>query len=95
MRSLGSTEGIPVDDDLKTQLATNYNTADLSHLNKLILAYAEKITREAHSIDQAYVNFLKSNNLSDQMIHDIAQIAAYYAYVNRIADALGVELESE
>ncbi len=94
MRSLGSTEGIPVDDNLKAQLTTDYNTADLSHTNKLILAYAEKITREAYAIDKAYIDFLKSNDFSDQMIHDIVQVAGYYAYVNRLADALGVELES-
>lgn len=59
-----------------------------------MLTYAEKITRDPVGIDQAYIDFLKSHDMSDQMIHDIAQVASYFAYVNRIADALGVELEN-
>ncbi|MBU0982987.1 MAG: peroxidase [candidate division Zixibacteria bacterium] len=59
-----------------------------------MLTYAEKITREPAQIDQAYVDFLKGQGFSDQMLHDVVQVAAYFAYVNRVADALGVELES-
>jgi len=88
LRSLGG-----VDDSLKDQLITDYQTADISQPDRLILAYAEKITRDAASIDQEYVDFLKSNNMSDQMLHDIVQATAYFNYINRLADALGVELE--
>ena len=30
---------------------------------------------------------------SDRAMHDIAQVIAYYNYVNRVADGLGVTLE--
>ena len=36
---------------------------------------------------------LRAVGLSDRAILDIAQVVAYYAYVNRIADGLGVSLE--
>ena len=36
---------------------------------------------------------LRKSGFSDRAILDIAQVAAYYAYVNRIADGLGVSLE--
>ena len=88
-------DNCPVDDDLKERLVTDWRTANLSDTDKLILGYAETITREAHTIDQAYVDHLKRSGLSDQTIHDAAQVTAYFNYVNRIADALGVELEEE
>lgn len=88
MRALGK-----VDDSLKGQLITDYKNADISDNDKLILDYAEKITRAASSIDATYVANLKSHGFSDRMIHDIVQTAAYFNYINRLADALGVELE--
>jgi len=40
------------------------------------------------------VNSLRSVGFTDRDILDIATVAAYYAYVNRIADGLGVQLET-
>lgn len=37
---------------------------------------------------------LRDVGFSDRAILDIAQVVAYYAYVNRIADGLGVSLEA-
>ena len=85
----------PVDDELKARLTSDWRTVSLSEENKLILGYAETTTREAWTIDQTYVDRLKQGGLSDQTIHDTVAVTAYFNYVNRIADALGVELESE
>ena len=82
-----------VDDSLKEQLATDIQTADIDDTEKLMLAYALKITRDAASIDQAYIDSLKENGLTDEMLHDIVQVTSYFAYINRLADGLGVELE--
>ena len=88
MRSLGG-----VDDALKDQLVTDYNTADISEQDKLVLEYAECITRDAASITQDYIDGLKSHDMPDHMLHDIVQVASYFAYINRLADGLGVEVE--
>ena len=82
-----------VEDSLKDQLCTDIQTADISDLEKLMLAYATQITRDAASIDQAYIDELKSKGLTDEMLHDIVQVTSYFAYINRLADGLGVELE--
>lgn len=37
---------------------------------------------------------LRAAGLSDAEILDACQITAYYNYVNRLADGLGVELET-
>ncbi len=88
MRSLGG-----VDDALKQQLVTDYRTADITDQDKLILEYAEKITRDAASITQDYIDKLKRHHMPDRMLHDIVQVASYFNYINRLADGLGVELE--
>ena len=36
---------------------------------------------------------LRDVGLDDRAILDLAMIVSYYAYVNRLADGLGVELE--
>jgi uncharacterized peroxidase-related enzyme len=88
-------DNCPVDDEFKARLVTDWRAINLSETNRLILGYAETITREAYTIDRDYIEHLKRSGLSEQTIHDVAAVAAYFAYVNRIADALGVELENE
>jgi len=44
---------------------------------------------------QADVEALRRHGYSDEDIHDITQIAAYFNYINRIADALGVPPEED
>jgi alkylhydroperoxidase family enzyme len=38
---------------------------------------------------------LRQAGLDDRAIHDAAAVVAYFNYINRIADALDVELEPE
>ena len=40
------------------------------------------------------VQRLRDAGLEDREILDVCQVASYYAYVNRLADGLGVELEA-
>lgn len=58
-----------------------------------MLDYAAKLTREAYAIERSDIDELRAAGFSEPAILDICQIAAYYAFVNRIADGLGVELE--
>lgn len=43
---------------------------------------------------QANVDELRAAGFSDPAIHDATQVVSYFNYINRIADALGVELET-
>jgi uncharacterized peroxidase-related enzyme len=95
LRAAAKTEGVEVDEKLKQHLVTDYNQADISEKEKLMLAYAEKTTREAWTIDTNYIANLKARGFTDRMLHDIVQVTAYFNYVNRVADALGIELESQ
>jgi alkylhydroperoxidase family enzyme len=41
----------------------------------------------------ADIGRLRAAGFDDRAIHDLCAIVAYFAFVNRIADGLGVELE--
>jgi alkylhydroperoxidase family enzyme len=38
---------------------------------------------------------LRAHGLDDRAIHDATQVIGYFNYINRIADALGTDLEPE
>ena len=59
-----------------------------------MLEYAEKLTRSPGAMAEADVAVLRAVGFDDRAIHDACTIVAYFAFVNRIADGLGVELES-
>jgi alkylhydroperoxidase family enzyme len=59
-----------------------------------MLRYVEKLTRTPGKTIKEDVERLRRAGFSDEDILQIAEVTAYYAYVNRIADGLGVELES-
>jgi uncharacterized peroxidase-related enzyme len=58
-----------------------------------MLDYADKLTRTPAAVKPEDVEALRRAGFSDADILHIAEVVAYYAYVNRIADGLGVELE--
>jgi uncharacterized peroxidase-related enzyme len=55
--------------------------------------YAVKLTISPHAMEQADVNKLRAAGLDDRGIVDANQVTAYFNYVNRVADGLGVALE--
>jgi uncharacterized peroxidase-related enzyme len=79
---------------LLTSLTSDYRKANLSSADLAMLDYAVKLTRRPGDMNEADVSSLRAQGFDDRAIHDICAIAAYYAFVNRIADGLGVELES-
>lgn len=59
-----------------------------------MLSYVEKLTRTPGTMVESDVVSLQRAGFTDRDILDIATVTAYYAYVNRIADGLGVQLET-
>jgi uncharacterized peroxidase-related enzyme len=58
-----------------------------------LLVYADKLTRAPAAVTADDVAQLRAAGFDDRAIHDACAIVAYFAFVNRIADGLGVELE--
>jgi len=52
-----------------------------------------KLTRTPAAVTEQDVRNLRDSGWSDAAIHDAAQVTAYFNYINRIADGLGVDLE--
>lgn len=72
----------------------DYATAELSQRERAILDYAMKLTHTPSAMSESDVGRLRDAGLRDDEILDVCQVTAYYNYVNRLADGLGVELES-
>jgi alkylhydroperoxidase family enzyme len=53
------------------------------------------MTAEPASVSREHVDALRSLGWSDAAIHDAIQVISYFNYVNRIADAVGIEDEPE
>jgi uncharacterized peroxidase-related enzyme len=58
-----------------------------------MLDYADKLTRTPGQMRESDLAALRANGLSDRDILDVNQVTAYFAYVNRVADGLGVALD--
>jgi uncharacterized peroxidase-related enzyme len=81
------------DDQLAERIEADYETAGLDERRLWMLRYVEKLTRTPAKMTEEDVDGLRRAGFSDEDILQIAEVTAYYAYVNRIADGLGVELE--
>ena len=55
--------------------------------------FAKKLTETPNQIDKQDIELLKNYSLSDKDISHIVQIIAYFNYINRVADGLGLEPE--
>jgi uncharacterized peroxidase-related enzyme len=75
-------------------LATDYRTAAITGADREMLDYALKLTDTPAAIATDDIDRLRGAGFDDRAIHDICAITAYFAFVNRIADGLGVELEA-
>ncbi|MBC8329461.1 MAG: peroxidase [Planctomycetes bacterium] len=67
--------------------------APLSDGERAACAYAEKLTRAPDRMSERDVVALREQGWSDREIHDICQVVAYFNYINRVADGLGIDPE--
>jgi len=75
-------------------LAENWRKAPISISDQAMLNYVEKLTLSPWDMEESDVINLRTAGFNDSAILDINQVTAYYAFVNRLADGLGVGLES-
>ena len=57
--------------------------------------FAVRLTHEPADMRQEDVDRLRAAGWSDAAIHDAVQVIAYFNYINRVADAVGIESEPE
>jgi uncharacterized peroxidase-related enzyme len=83
------------DDDTTQWLKLDYRKAKLTKRERALCDYAVKLTEDPGNIARDDLKPLREAGLSDKDIHDAVQVIAYFNYINRIADALGTDLEPE
>lgn len=75
------------------KLTTEWRSAELSDGDREMLEYTEKLTLKPWEMAESDVVSLREKGFSDSAILDINQVTGYYAFANRLADGLGIELE--
>lgn len=81
-------------DKFLEQLERDPALIETSESDRVMLNYCVKLTVKPASISKGDVERLSESGFDSLAIHDICAITAYFAFVNRIADGLGVEIES-
>ena len=57
--------------------------------------FAVRLTREPASVSQEAIEGLRAHGWSDPAIHDAIQVIAFFNYINRVAEAVGIGPEPE
>lgn len=60
---------------------------------RALCAYATRLTEAPATVGADDLQPLRDVGLDDRAIHDAVQVIGYFNYINRVADALGVEPE--
>ncbi len=60
-----------------------------------MLDFSVKLTQTPHQMSAEDLAILRGQGFEDPAILEIVHIIAYFNYINRVADALGVDPEPE
>ncbi len=82
------------DDELLARLEADPDSEELGPRRRALLRYALKLTRTPDAMEPGDVEALRDAGYEDADVLGVAEVVAYFAYVNRIADGLGVQLEA-
>lgn len=73
----------------------DFRTAPLTPRERAICDYAAKLTLTPWEMAPADLDPMRAAGMSDRDVLDVNLITSYFAYVNRVADGLGISLEGE
>ena len=76
------------------KIVRDWRTADLSEADRGLCAFAAKITHTQRNMTSHDVVTLRQFGFSEEAIMDTVQIVAFFNYITRVADALGLEPET-
>lgn len=80
-------------EDLTKAIKDDWRSAGLSDLDHGLCEFAVKLTKIPWEIKSSDIDRLRALGLDDRGITDLVEVVAYFNYVNRIADGLGVDPE--
>jgi len=82
-----------LDKALVEAIEKDYTTAPISPQDRVMLDYVVKVTKDATKVWKDDIERLRSAGFDDRGILQITLIAAWFNYINRVADSLGVGRE--
>ncbi len=68
--------------------------ASLDDKDRALLSFARKLNDTPGDVISDDIDSLRASGLTDQNIFDVVAIVAYFNFMNRIADGVGIVLES-
>ena len=74
-------------------IARDYRTAGLTPAEVAMMAFAEKVTREAHAVTAADLDELRRHGFADAEILDIVLTAAARCFFSKTLDGVGAEAD--
>ena len=79
-----------LDQELIEALEADYTTAPITEQERVMVDYVVKLTKDATKVWKDDIERLRSVGFEDRGILQITLIAAWFNYINRVADSLGV-----
>ena len=79
-----------MDEGLVEALRKDYRSAPIDERDRVMLDYVVQLTRDATKITPENHVALRAAGFDDRGILQITLIAAWFNYINKVADALGV-----
>ncbi|MGZ3551604.1 MAG: peroxidase-related enzyme [Vulcanimicrobiaceae bacterium] len=83
------------DSIVSEQIANNWRTADLSPRMRAILAFASRVNEPGFAASEHEIDELHLAGLSDEDIWDVAAIAAFFGFSNRMAGVMDMRPNHE
>ncbi len=81
--------------ELVRQVMADFRTAPLDRADRAMLEFAEKLTKTPSQTTPHDLEVLRGHGFDDEAILEIVHITGFFNYINRVADALGVDPEPE
>lgn len=82
-------------DSFLVSLIEGWPKAALNDADHALCSFAQKLTQTPAKMTEADIDALRARGFDDVAIHDAIQVISYFNYINRIADAIHVDLEPE
>ena len=74
-------------------MASDFREGNLTPRQHALCEFAEKVTLELAAMQQEDVGALRKVGLDDGAILDAVLVISFFNYINRVVDAIGLELE--
>jgi uncharacterized peroxidase-related enzyme len=81
---------VTLDEELANAIRDDFTTAPISASDRAMLEYVAKLTKDATTVDSHDHQRLREFGFDDIAVLQVTLIAAWFNYINRVADALGV-----